>query len=65
MKASQIRDLTEEEIQERLADANTELFNLRMQTVAGQLEKPSRIREIRRDVARMKTVHNERKKGVE
>ena len=60
MKASAIRDLTEEELTQQLADAKKELFNLRIQQSAGQLENASRIRDLRRDIARMNTVTHER-----
>jgi large subunit ribosomal protein L29 len=56
MKASEIRELTEAELRQKLADTQKELFNLRMQQTSGQLEKPSRIRELRRDAARILTV---------
>ena len=56
MKASEIKELTEAELQQKLHDAEQELFNLRLQQSSGQLEKPSRIRAIRRDIARIQTV---------
>jgi large subunit ribosomal protein L29 len=56
MKASEIRELTEAELRQKLNDATQELFNLRVQQSSGQLEKPSRIRELRRDIARIETV---------
>ena len=62
MKANEIRDLTEEEVQQKLLETRKELFNLRIQQSAGQLEKPSRIRELRRDMARMQTIMKERVK---
>ena len=56
MKATEIRELTEAELQQKLHDATQELFNLRVQQSSGQLEKPSRMRELRRDIARIQTV---------
>lgn len=65
MKADEIRDLTEEELEQRTDDICRELLNLRMQQGGGQLENPLRIRELRRDVARMKTILNERRRVAE
>ena len=64
MKANEIRDLTEEEVQQKILETRKELFNLRIQQSAGQLEKPSRIRELRRDMARMQTIMKERVKAA-
>ena len=60
MKAKEIRELTTEEINKKLVEAKEELFNLRFQQATGTLEKPSRIRDLRHTVARMKTVLKER-----
>jgi large subunit ribosomal protein L29 len=56
MKASELRELTGEELEQKLGDARRELFNLRLQQTSGQLEKPSRVRAVRKDIARMQTV---------
>ena len=56
----ELRDLSTEEIQKKIEDYKAELFNLRFQQATGSLEKPSRIRELRHTVARMKTVLKER-----
>jgi large subunit ribosomal protein L29 len=61
MKASEIRDLKPEEIEAKLADAREELMKLRFRQVSGQLTDPSRLRILRRDIARMMTVLNEQK----
>ena len=61
MKASEIRELTEAELRQKLDDTTKELFNLRVQQTSGQLEKPSRIRELRRDAARIQTVISAKK----
>ena len=60
MKVKEIRELSTEEINKKLVETKEELFNLRFQQATGNLEKPSRIRELRRTVARMKTVLKER-----
>ena len=63
MKNSEIRELTTEEITKKIEEYKEELFNLRLSKATGNLEKPSRIRELRKLVARMKTILNERKLG--
>ena len=60
MKVKEIRELTTEEIQKKLVETKEELFNLRFQQATGTLEKPSRIRDLRHTVARLKTVLKER-----
>jgi len=65
MKPSEIRDLKIEEIDTKLADAREELMNLRFQQVSGQLTDASRLRFVRRDIARMMTIAGERKAEVE
>ena len=60
MKVKEVRELSTEEINKRLVEAKEELFNLRFQQATGSLEKPSRIRDLRHTVARMKTVLKER-----
>ena len=59
MKVKDIRELSTEEINKRLIETKQELFNLRFQQATGTLEKPSRIRDLRHTVARMKTVLKE------
>lgn len=63
MKVNEIRKLTTEEINAKIKETKEELFNLRFQQATGNLEKPSRIRELRHTVARMKTVLKERELG--
>lgn len=65
MKPSEIRDLKIEEIESKMADARHELMNLRFQQVSGQLTDASRLRSLRRDVARMMTILGERLAEVE
>ena len=60
MKVKEIRELTTEEINQKLVEAKEELFNLRFQQATGNLEKPSRIKDLRHTVARLKTVLRER-----
>ena len=60
MKFKEIRELSTKDINEKIVSAKEELFNLRFQQATGSLEKPSRIRELRHEVARLKTVLRER-----
>jgi len=62
MKANQLRDLTNEELEQRGREARRELFNLRIQQTTGQLENPLRIRTVRRDLARILTEQNQRRR---
>ena len=56
MKASEIRQLTAEELYTKLNDLKAELFNLRFQLAINQLENPMRISAVKKDIARVKTV---------
>lgn len=56
MKADEIRDMTASERNEQLKSLKEELFNLRFQHATGQLENPMRIREVKKDIARIKTI---------
>ena len=60
MTNKEIRELSTEEILSKIQECKEELFNLRMQQATGSLEKPSRINELRKQVARMKTIIRER-----
>jgi large subunit ribosomal protein L29 len=60
MKAKEIRELTDAEAQAKLRDLRQELFNLRLQQQTARLERPSRLREVRRDIARVQTILNQR-----
>jgi large subunit ribosomal protein L29 len=64
MKASELRGLTTEEIQNRIEQLKDELFNLRFQLATGQLENPMRIRQVRKDIARAKTILRQRELGI-
>lgn len=60
MKANEIRKLSTEEINKKIAESKEELFNLRMKQATGSLENPGRIKELRHTVARLKTILHER-----
>lgn len=60
MKASEIRDMTTNELEKKVEDLKQELFNLRFQMATGQLDNPMRIKDVRRNIARTKTVLRER-----
>ncbi|WP_062107650.1 50S ribosomal protein L29 [Bacillus niameyensis] len=64
MKAKDIRDLTTAEIEQNVKSLKEELFNLRFQLATGQLENTARLREVRKSIARMKTVIRERELEV-
>lgn len=64
MKAKEIRDLTTADIEQKIKSLKEELFNLRFQLATGQLENTARIREVRKAIARMKTVIREREIGI-
>ena len=59
MKAAELRDMTPRELTDELSEAKEELFNLRFQLATNQLDNTSRLREVRRDIARIKTVIRE------
>ncbi|SDC49493.1 50S ribosomal protein L29 [Shouchella lonarensis] len=64
MKATDIRNLTTAEIEQKTEALKEELFNLRFQLATGQLDNPIRIREVRKAIARAKTVLRERELGI-
>ncbi len=64
MKTSEIRNMTNAEIEQQIKELKEELFNLRFQLATGQLENPARIREVRKAIARTKTVLRERELGI-
>ncbi|MBO1005406.1 50S ribosomal protein L29 [Pseudogracilibacillus auburnensis] len=64
MKVNEIRDLTTAEIEQNEKGLKEELFNLRFQLATGQLENTARLREVRKSIARMKTVIRERELEV-
>lgn len=60
MNLEKIRQMTDAELESELTKMKTELFNLRFQHVTGQLENPIKLRDIKRDIARVKTVIREK-----
>lgn len=60
MKANEIRELTTAEIEQKVKTFKEELFNLRFQLATGQLENTARIRQVKKSIARMKTVVHQR-----
>ena len=60
MKAKELRELTTEELLKKEDELRTELYNLRFQSAVGNLEKPSKIKEIRKTIARIKLIIRER-----
>jgi large subunit ribosomal protein L29 len=63
MKAGEIRTQTPDQLDEQLGKLKKEQFNLRFQRASGQLENTARVREVRRDIARIKTVQTEKRNG--
>ncbi|MBO23327.1 MAG: 50S ribosomal protein L29 [Rhodospirillaceae bacterium] len=61
MKAVDVRAKTDDELRDQLRDLKKEAFNLRFQQASGQLENTARVRDVRRDIARVQTVLNERR----
>jgi large subunit ribosomal protein L29 len=64
MKAIEFRNLTTAEIEQKINGYKEELFNLRFQLATGQLDNPTQIREVRKSIARAKTVLRERELGI-
>ena len=62
--ATDLRNSTEEELDSKLAEAKTELFNLRFQAATGQLENHGRLKAVRKDIARIYTLMRERELGI-
>ena len=61
MKVKELRALNQEELDKKLTEAKEELFNLRFQMSTAQLDNPRRVRQVRRDIARIETIRTERK----
>lgn len=59
MKINEIRDMSAEDLDKKLAELKEELFNLRFQMATGQCENPMKIREIKKSIARIKTVQRQ------
>ena len=62
MRARHLRDLTDEELTEKMAETRQELFNLRFQSATGALENSARLRTAKREIARILTVKTERER---
>ena len=63
MKQSDLKPLTDDQLTDQLGQLKREAFNLRFQAATSQLEKPSRVREVRRTIARIKTMQSERSRS--
>ena len=63
MKAAEIRQKTDDELSEQLTELKKEALNLRFQTSSGQLESTARVRTVRRDIARIMTTQNQRRRA--
>ena len=63
MRASQLKEMTPEELEQQYRQLREEHFKLRFQAASGQIEKPHLIREVRRDIARVLTIMRERKES--
>ena len=63
MKASEVRDLTVQELENKLADLKKELFALRFQHTVNQLDNPARLKAVKKDIARIRTILTEKTKA--
>ena len=63
-KATDFRAKTDDQLTDDLGSLKREAFNLRFQAATSQLEKPSRVKEVRKDIARIKTLQNERSRSA-
>ena len=63
-KLKELRALSDEELNTKITESKKELFDLRLKISTGTLEKPSRVDELRKNIARMKTILNERKNNA-
>ena len=64
MKASDVRAMTDDQLKDELIKLKKEQFNLRFQKASGQLENTARVRQVRRDIARIKSMQQSRSAGV-
>jgi len=64
MKVEDLRQNSEDELKQHVLDLKKEAFNLRFQRASGQLENTSRVRQVRRDIARVKTVLHQRRQSA-
>ena len=64
MKTAKVRDMSAQELNDRIAELKSELFNLRFQQATGQLQNPIRLNQCKKDIARVKTIIRERELGL-
>ena len=64
MKPSEVRGLSDAELQDKLKELKSELFNLRFQIATMKLENPMRVRQVKKDIARVHTIRTERAQGI-
>ncbi|NTW05456.1 MAG: 50S ribosomal protein L29 [Peptococcaceae bacterium] len=64
MKAREVRDMNDDELRKALDDSKDELFKLKFQLATGQLDNPMRLREIRKNIAKVQTIIRERELGI-
>lgn len=64
MKIKELRDKSEDELKQDLRELTAELFNLRSRKVTGQLDKPHKFKDVRKTIARIKTIFSERNKSL-
>ncbi|HPV15544.1 MAG TPA: 50S ribosomal protein L29 [Candidatus Cloacimonadota bacterium] len=64
MKINELRELKPEELKERLEELRTELFNLRFQKAKNLIDRPDRLREVRREIARIHTIAKEKEQKI-
>jgi len=64
MKASEIREKSQSELEQEMMELKSELFKLRFQLATNQLDNPMRLKEVKKDIARVKTVMRERELGI-
>lgn len=64
MKPKEVRDLSPEEMLQKEKDLTEELFNLKFQSAMGQLENTMRVKQVKKDIARVKTIFKELRKGL-
>jgi len=62
MKANEVKQMTDDQLKDELLKLKKEQFNLRFQKASGQIDNTARVRQVRRDIARIKTVMNERRR---
>jgi large subunit ribosomal protein L29 len=64
MKPNEVRELSNEELEDKLRELKSELFNLRFQIATMKLENPMRVRQVKKDIARVHTILTERAQGI-